>query len=119
MVNLVEGRLRKWLDGEGWNLGHETGEPEWTVVDSTLVNVELEGTDGAGPSSPPSSRRMPHQHRLRDHLPPLPVVGKQVPAILELSRSPAHLSWAVVDGFDRLVVHLVVRYYELVSWSGF
>lgn len=117
MVNIVEGRLRKWLDGEGWDLGSTAEEPEWSVVDETLVDTDLAGIEEAGPSSPTSSRRMPHQHRLRNNLPALPVAAKQVSAILELSRSPAHLSWAVVDGFDRLVVHLVVRYYELVSWS--
>jgi hypothetical protein len=116
-VEIVETRLIRWLEGEGWDLGNrEDQEPQWTVVDDSPVDIEAEAT--AGPSSSSTtSRRMPERHQLRNQLPALPRSGNQLPAILELSRSPAHVSWAIADGFDRLVTHLVVRYYELVSWS--
>ncbi|KAJ9098202.1 hypothetical protein QFC21_004531 [Naganishia friedmannii] len=38
-------------------------------------------------------------------------------AIVELVREPGHLVWAVADGFERLIVHLLARYYELLSFS--
>ena len=67
-------------------------------------------------SSGPSrvDRRVPTIHRPRTVLPTLPTPR---PAVIELSRSPAHLSWAVADPFERLVVHLLCRYYELVTFS--
>lgn len=39
------------------------------------------------------------------------------PAIVELVRAPGHLVWAISDGFERLIVHLLARYYELISFS--
>ncbi|KAK1922201.1 hypothetical protein DB88DRAFT_542193 [Papiliotrema laurentii] len=117
LVGTVESGLREWLQGEGWDLGADPDHTTWNVIDPTPVDyMAPEGE--AGPSSSRSgSRRMPERHQLRDQLPPLPVEDGSCPAILELSRSPAHLTWAVTEGFERLVVHLVVRYYELVSWS--
>jgi len=38
-------------------------------------------------------------------------------AIVELIRAPGHLVWAVADGWERLIVHLLVRYYGLISFS--
>nr|ODN89590.1 hypothetical protein L203_02303 [Cryptococcus depauperatus CBS 7841] len=59
--------------------------------------------------------RLPPQHDIVFPEPPLE--NGQIPAVLEISRSPAHLSWHLSDKFERLVVHLLARYYELVSWS--
>ena len=38
-------------------------------------------------------------------------------AIIELVRAPGHLVWAIADGWERLIVHLLVRYYGLISFS--
>ncbi|WWC64775.1 uncharacterized protein I303_107387 [Kwoniella dejecticola CBS 10117] len=80
-------------------------------------------------------RRLPPRHQITGLLPPLPRNSNSnlndidsdghkhnenangLPSILEISRSPAHLSWYVVDSFERLVIHILARYYELVSWS--
>lgn len=43
--------------------------------------------------------------------------GDSYQAILELAREPGRLVWHVPDSFERLVVHLVARYYGLVSFS--
>jgi hypothetical protein len=43
--------------------------------------------------------------------------GHTRPALVELMRSSDHLIWAVADSFERLVVHLLCRYYELSSFS--
>lgn len=39
------------------------------------------------------------------------------PAIVELMRAPGHLIWAIADSFERLIVHILCRYYELSSFS--
>lgn len=120
----------------------EDGEvgPSWKVIDDLMVDLaptttaQSEGRNGeaAGLSmqndaastgtSPNSSWRLPAQHRVYGALPPLPISQEpggpaRVPAVLELSRSLAHLTLAAVDPFDRLVVHLIARYYECISWS--
>lgn len=51
-----------------------------------------------------------------DGVPPN-VAASQRKAIVELVREPGHLVWAVADGFERLIVHLLARYYELLSFS--
>jgi hypothetical protein len=48
---------------------------------------------------------------------PTNVAASQRKAIVELVREPGHLVWAVADGFERLIVHLLARYYELLSFS--
>lgn len=130
LVGRVEASLRGWLDGEGM-LDEEDAQEErpWTVVDAALVDMKQGNSWGAGDqadeaglsTSPQADRRMPARHQVTEELPVLPVRSEgatsQVPAVLEYSRSPAHLTWAVADSFDRLVVHLVARYYELNSWS--
>ncbi|WOO81012.1 uncharacterized protein LOC62_03G004540 [Vanrija pseudolonga] len=109
IVPALEGVVRAWLGGE---FGVADGVLHWRVLESTPVEVSkgarTSGTNG---------HRVPPQHRVEAPLPPLPVQDGHVPALLELSRSAAHLSLAVPDSFDRLVVHLVARYYDLVSWS--
>ena len=123
MVKIVEDQIRGWLDGQGWALAASGDDSSWTVLGSALVDVDTDVAENVYDSEsvpstlPPSSRRMPAHHQMRDSLPIMPVTDGKVPAILELSRSPAHLSWTMTDGFDRLVVHLVARYYDLVSWS--
>lgn len=112
IVPKVENAVRSWLGGE---FEAPPADSAWCTVDATLVDYAAsrpEGQNGAGPS-----RRMPQQHQVQAEVPDLPITRGQVAAVLELSRSPAHLSWAVPDSFDRLVVHLVARYYELISWS--
>ena len=114
-------------DGEGEE-GH--GEVEgWSVVDPTLTEVKPSteaprqgvASEGNGTSTsaatPPLARRLPPTLRPPNPLPPLPVKDGFVPAILEITRSPAHISLAVVDPYDRLIVHLLARYYECLSWS--
>ncbi|WVF67271.1 hypothetical protein IAT40_002020 [Kwoniella sp. CBS 6097] len=94
----------------------------------------------SGSTNPPhptvNGRRMPLQHQITALLPPLPTTTtngsddnnngasataakstRQGPCVLEYSRSPAHLSWFIPESFERLVVHLISRYYELLSWS--
>lgn len=126
LVGKVEEEIKGWLKGEGFfeNTRAEVESSGWRVVDGSLVEVQLPKVDLADqPESASMStgngRRMPDRHRLREALPPLPPVEQAgtLSAILEYSRSPAHLSWAVMDGFERLVLHLVARYYELVTWS--
>ncbi|BEI81167.1 hypothetical protein CcaverHIS002_0203270 [Cutaneotrichosporon cavernicola] len=109
IVPVIEDAVRSWLAGE---FDTPPTQADWFPIDPTPVDyaATTEGQNG-GPS-----RRLPTQHQAAD-VPELPVSNRKVAAVLELSRSPAHLSWAVPDSFDRLVVHLVVRYYELVSWS--
>jgi hypothetical protein len=130
VVQRVEDEIRGWLGGKGVleaeaaaaDSDNEDGScGRWKVVDETLIEssfrtkdqVEGDGDNGlvAG------SRRMPARHRLRGDLPPLPITDGTLPAILELSRSVGHLTWLAVEGFERMVIHLVCRYYELVSWS--
>lgn len=111
IVPSIENAVRGWLGGE-YNIA--PGDLGWRVIDKTPVEASARAANGhAGPSN---GRRLPAQHQM-NALPPLPVEDGTVPAILEVSRSVAHLSWAVPDSFDRLVVHLVARYYELASWS--
>ncbi|KAK4684691.1 hypothetical protein P7C73_g5476, partial [Tremellales sp. Uapishka_1] len=112
VVMRVENEIKDWLAGKGWNLGWRNDDDEgWKVIDETMVEYEPPESKDEG-----SSRRM-HERLRHATLPKLEVVDGKCRAILELSRSPAHLSWAVADNFERLVVHLVARYYELVSWS--
>lgn len=108
LVRVVEEELRAWL-GDSWGFGGER-ESTWRVVDEDLVEC---GTSSGGS---PGTRRLPVQYQT-EHIPSLPFDGTQLPAILELSRSHAHITWGITDSFERLVVHLIVRYYELVSWS--
>ncbi|ORX39424.1 hypothetical protein BD324DRAFT_649499 [Kockovaella imperatae] len=132
LILVVEKEIRDWLDGREWinaegmkekdtveSSEDETDEPQsyasgstWRLIDPTLVEITGSKSNGAGPS-----RRLPEQHQVRDVLPRLPSEGSHVAAVLELSRSPAHLTWTIADGFERLVVHLLARYYDLVSWS--
>lgn len=145
-MGVVENELRSWLSGEGWDLNGNgsidrdgdgdgdmdgggdgdrhgswggAGQSGWRILDSQLVDVSTNDVAGTTTSSQP--RSLPERHRVEAALPPLPYgtgsSTKQLPAILELSRSPAHLTWTVAESFERLVVHLVVRYYDLVSWS--
>lgn len=44
-------------------------------------------------------------------------MSTQRQAIIELVRAPGHLVWAIADGWERLIVHLLVRYYGLISFS--
>jgi hypothetical protein len=108
LVGIAEKEIRGWLEGEGLLGGAYGG---WKVLDGTVV----EAIEGAGVSTSPSgpSRRLPAQHQVTA----LPSLPQPLPAVLELSRSPAHLTWTVAESFDRLVLHLLVRYYELISWS--
>lgn len=134
-MGVVENELRSWLSGQGWDLnesvdkrGHENGVGDvdeditersgWRILDKQLVDVAT--NDAAGTTTSSQPRSLPERHRVEAALPPLPYERsstKQIPAILELSRSPAHLTWTVAESFERLVVHLVVRYYDLISWS--
>jgi hypothetical protein len=120
-VGVVESELRSWLGGEGWFQG-EAASTGWKVLDTHLVEISSTPNVDSSSTSPRTSRRIPQQHQTLS-LPPLPYdqsTGvKQLPALLELSRSPAHRTWCVTEPFERLVVHLIVRYYELISWSEF
>jgi hypothetical protein len=111
-VGNVDSKLRAWLGGEGWDLSNDIGTT-WTVVDPEMVETESR----SHVESSSRSRRMPEQHQLQGRVPEIPTDGGRVAAILELSRSPAHLTWAIAEGFERLIVHLLARYYDLISWS--
>lgn len=125
VVTRVEGVVRSWLAGE---VKEEEG---WKIVDEHLVDFEFEDqgiSDGLSTSTipfsgqlmvPPQGRKLPSQHRPTGILPSLPIEGNQIPAVLELSRSVVHLTLAAADPFDRLVIHLLARYYECLSWSEF
>jgi hypothetical protein len=130
VVQRVENEIRGWLGGKGVleaeaaaaDSDNDDGScGRWRVVDETLlessfkIKDQVEGDGDSGIVE--GSRRMPARHRLRGDLPPLPITDGTLPAILELSRSVGHLTWLAVEGFERLVIHLVCRYYELVSWS--
>lgn len=136
VVTRVEEAVRSWLGDQNDIATGGTREEGWKVVDEHMVDVEFgeESEDvqrGISTSTspfptqlavPPIGRRLPIQHRPNGILPALPTqeVGKgiyQVPAVLELSRSVAHLTLAAADPFDRLVIHLLARYYECLSWS--
>lgn len=130
VVQRVEDEVRGWLGGKGVleaeaaaaDSDNEDGScGRWRIVDETLIESSLKTKDqveGDGDNGyVEGSRRMPARHRLRGDLPPLPITDGTLPAILELSRSVGHLTWLAVEGFERLVIHLVCRYYELVSWS--
>jgi hypothetical protein len=127
VVTRVEGVVRSWLAGESAQ-GEEGG---WKVVDPHLVDLEFEDqgiSNGLSTSTtpfsgslmvPPQGRKLPSQHRPTGILPSLPISQNQVPAVLELSRSVVHLTLAAADPFDRLVIHLLARYYECLSWSKY
>lgn len=135
LIPRVEGVLRGWLEGvervhSGAVDGEEGEDGGWNVVDPTLTEMKRTGVDAAeqgaeaeeggtaaSGSSAPLARRLPPTLRPPHPLPPLPVKDGQVPAILEITRSPAHISLAVIDPYDRLIVHLLARYYECLSWS--
>ncbi|OWZ76708.1 hypothetical protein C365_04863 [Cryptococcus neoformans Bt85] len=112
LVTKADTEIRKWLGGEWGDLNIQE-DGQWRVIDERLVDYASE-TAAASASS--AGRRLP-THRGLDILPDLPIENGQIPAILEISRSPAHLSWCLSESFDRLVVHLLSRYYELASWS--
>ena len=118
LVHIVEKEIRGWLGGPSWSLADDVMTDSWRVIDGLLIDTNMCET---GPLTTPASlpdRRMPAQHQIKTHISSLPLrASKKCPAILELSRSPAHRSWAVADSFERLVVHLLIRYYELISWS--
>ncbi|WWD03972.1 hypothetical protein V865_002032 [Kwoniella europaea PYCC6329] len=120
LVQAVEGEMRKWLGGD-WSLNLSSTEgaegSRWKVIDGTLVDIPVEKNGETSGSNTNNRRRLPIQHQLNGLLPSLPKENDQIPSILEISRSPAHLSWYIVDPFERLVVHLLARYYELISWS--
>lgn len=125
VVQKVESEIRGWLSGigtlhDGDKVMDECREDQWRVVDDTLVEHGQQEVSDQGPSNGregTSSRRIPARHRQEGALPCLPLVDGLVPAILELSRSAGHLSWLAMEGFERLVIHLICRYYEVVSWS--
>jgi hypothetical protein len=129
VVQRVEDEIRGWLSGKGVleaeaeaEAEEEDGEKcgEWKIVDDTLVETTFglqPNGEGEAAQNATGSRRMPVRHRLQGSLPPLPISEGTLPAILELSRSVGHLTWLAVEGFERLVTHLVCRYYEVVSWS--
>ncbi|OCF34220.1 hypothetical protein I316_04171 [Kwoniella heveanensis BCC8398] len=122
--------------------GSEDASGPWRVIDDTLCEYPIPAGEASGSSSstttaaesgssnPPhynsnGGRRIPLQHQITALLPPLPdtntstdsSIPRQIPCVLEHSRSPAHLSWFIPESFERLVVHLICRYYELLSWS--
>lgn len=113
LVTKADTEIRNWLGGEWGDLNAQK-DGQWRVIDQRLVDYASD-ISGAGSISS-TGRRLPI-HRGLDALPDLLIENGQIPAILEISRSPAHLSWYLAESFDRLVVHLVSRYYELASWS--
>ena len=118
LVDVVEREIRGWLGGPSWTLADDAKPESWRVIDASLIDTDTSETGHLTslPSTP--DRRMPLQHQIKTNIPPLPHhAANKCPAILELSRSPAHLSWAVADPFERLVMHILMRYYELISWS--
>lgn len=116
-VPTVENAVRAWLGGQ-FELS-QSDLVQWQVLDSSEVEVAASdtGSDSTSNARAGPSRRLPSRHEVAEEVPSLPITEGKAPAVLELSRSPAHLSWAVPDSFDRLVVHLVARYYDLLSWS--
>lgn len=126
VVQKVEDGIRSWLSGQGvLSNGDDCEESKWTVIDDTLLEDHTEvleressGTAHGHGQSSTSGRRIPQQYRVEHgSTPPLPVRDDLVPAILELSRSAGHLTWLAIESFERLVVHLICRYYEVVSFS--
>lgn len=129
VVQKVEDEIRGWLGGKGIleaeaaaaDSDAEENCGKWKVVDDNLIESSFksreEGEGEENRTQVGGSRRMPARHRLRGDLPPLPISDGTLPAILEISRSVGHLTWLAVEGFERLVIHLICRYYELVSWS--
>ncbi|KIR24685.1 hypothetical protein I309_06480 [Cryptococcus deuterogattii LA55] len=113
LVTKADTEIRKWLGGEWGDLNAQK-DGQWRAIDERLVDYAFDISGAASLSS--TGRRLP-THRGLDALPDLPIENGQIPAILEFSRSPAHLSWYLAESFDRLVVHLLSRYYELASWS--
>ena len=129
VVQKVEDEIRGWLGGKGVleaeaaaaDSDAEDNCGKWKIVDDTLIESSFkpkdDGEEGVSGTQVAGSRRMPARHRLRGNLPSLPINDGTLPAILEISRSVGHLTWLAVEGFERLVIHLICRYYELVSWS--
>lgn len=123
LVGVIEGQIRAWLGGD-WELRRELAAiPAWKAIDPPNLSFPLMA--GVPQADSEESHASPHPSQLPSHrspgppLPPLPLLADSDPAyILESTRSPAHLSWHVPDSFDRLVTHLVARYYELISWSA-
>lgn len=113
LVTKADTEIRNWLGGEWGDLNAQK-DGQWRVIDQRLVDY---ASDISGTRSISSTGRRLPTHRGLDALPDLPIESGQIPAILEISRSPAHLSWYLAESFDRLVVHLLSRYYELASWS--
>lgn len=114
LVTKADTEIRNWLGGEWGDLNAQK-DGQWRVIDQRLVDYAFDISRARSISST-TGRRL-FTHRGLDALPDLPIENGQIPAILEISRSPAHLSWFLAESFDRLVVHLLSRYYELASWS--
>ncbi|WVO24687.1 uncharacterized protein IAS62_006057 [Cryptococcus decagattii] len=114
LVTKADTEIRNWLGGEWGDLNAQK-DGQWRVIDQRLVDYAFDISRARSISST-TGRRL-FTHRGLDALPDLPIENGQIPAILEISRSPAHLSWFLAESFDRLVVHLLSRYYELASCS--
>ena len=110
VVGRMEKAIRAWLAGDSFR-----DDRAWNVVDDTLVEA-VDGDERGMTAS--GSRLSTLDARVSEILPAYPLTDGQISAVLELSRSPTHLSWAVADRFDRLVLHILARYYELASFSA-
>jgi hypothetical protein len=144
-VTTVEGELLRWLDGFGdgnvFAREHGVGQPR--IIDATpssFEEAEAHAKSTSAPVAPTSAPHLPtaaqptpfstnsstssealstllHSFYNSSSLAGSSQKAKTRPALVELMRAPHHLIWAVADSFERLVVHLLCRYYELSSFS--
>lgn len=94
VVEVVETSLRSWLGEGGKGAGEfydrTTGDKSGRIIDPTPYLAPVVAGGDA--------------------------VAEQL-AIVELSRAPHALLWAIPDPYDRFIVHCVARYYGIVSFS--
>jgi hypothetical protein len=103
----AEGEIRD--RGRDWK-----AEPGWKVIDDTLIEPAPSPYPSSSESQP---RTLPHAPRIS--IPPvlLRTHGPK-PGITALAQTAAHQIWHVPDPFDRWIIHLLCRYWDLVSWSA-
>lgn len=122
MVQRVEAELRPWA---GPTRAQEHGTAR--IIDGTRVDRRDVGSaerfeeevagEAPGVFSVGTHPSAEHDRAAKSLVYSLAGPDKTFQSLVELAREPGRLVWHVPDPFDRLVVHLVARYYGLVSFS--
>lgn len=83
----------------------------------SLVDVELRSWLEGAIWLPSDQSHDQRGIRVVDATPYEPEAGEPSPSIVEVTRAPHALTWAVPDPFARFLVHCTARFYGIVSFS--